>query len=430
MYMIKEDFLHYIWKYRLFDTEYFYFRNKKVVIIDPGRHNFSSGPDFFNARIRIGETLWAGNVEIHVKASDWFRHNHQEDPAYDNIILHFVYDPDMAVYRRNGEEIPFVRATFHPRLLKTYEQLIKKRENPDCYHVFARMDAVFYYDWTGKLGLGRLERRIEEIHEKLIENHFNWDEVLYQCLASSFGANQNSEPFLLLSRSVPLKFVYKNRSNPTALNAAFFGQAGYLDETLTDDAYYQQLQREYKSLKTYLPDPLPGKHLWKLMRLRPPSFPVVRIPQFICLVRNAFPLMSNLLKMNEVRKLADFLRESVANYWTDHFLYGISGRRPEYMPSLNTCRLWILNAIIPIIFCYGKVKKLQGVSDYAIHLMEELPPENNEILKIWNKFGIKAKNAFDSQALIELKTRYCESRKCIDCMIGHKILSDARSEED
>ncbi len=428
--MIKEEFLHFIWKYRLFDTEYCYFRNKAVKIIDTGIHNFSSGPDFFNARVKIGDTLWAGNVEIHVKASDWFRHNHPEDPAYDNIILHFVYDPDMAIYRRNGEEIPFIRAAFHPGLLKTYKSLVQEREDPGCYQVFSKMDSLFYYDWTGKLGIDRLDRRIKEIHERLVENHFDWDEVLYQRLASAFGANQNGEPFLMLSRAVPLKFVYKNRSNPTTLNASFFGQAGYLDETLTDDAYYQQLQREYSSLKTYLPDALPGKHLWKLMRLRPQSFPAVRIPQFIYLVRNTFPLMNNLLQIKNADELAEYLRESIMNYWTDHFLYGTSGRRPEYMPSPDTCKLWILNAIIPIVFCYGRIKKKQSISDYAIQLLEELPPENNEILKKWNKFGIKAKNAFDSQALIELKTRYCDKRKCTDCMIGHKILSDARSEED
>jgi hypothetical protein len=425
--MIKEEFLHYIWKYRLFDSEYFYFKDNRIEVVETGQHNLSSGPDFFNAKIKIGNTVWAGNVEIHVKASDWYKHNHHEDPAYDNIILHLVHNPDRAVYRRNGEEIPFVRLGFHPGLLKTYNKLLQKSDNPVCYNVFARMDPVFYHEWTGRLGIIRLERRVNDIMAKLAKYQYDWNEILYQHLAAAFGLNQNSDPFRLLSQAVPLKFIYKNRLNPSALNAAFFGQAGFLDETISDDPYYQQLQREYSSLKIYLPDPLPGKHLWKLMRLRPPAFPVVRIPQLISLVKNSFPLMEKLLENKDSRDLMDLFSKNIKNYWTEHFLYGKSGRRAEYMPSADTYRIWILNAVVPIIFSYGKARNIESICNRAIALLEELPPENNEILKKWNKFGIRACNAFESQSLIELKTRFCDTDRCIDCMIGNKILLDAGS---
>lgn len=421
--MVREEFLHYIWKYRMFDTEYLSYRENRIEVLDTGLHNHSSGPDFFSAKIRIGSTLWAGNVEIHVKASDWFRHNHQADPAYDNIILHLVYDPDMAVYRKNGEEIPFARLAFYPGLLKKYKELIQNTENRECYRLLGKMEAVFYRDWMGKLGMMRLERRVNDIHERLKENCFDWDETLYQLLAGAFGANRNHEPFLLLSRAVPLKFIYRYRQNPLILNAAFFGQAGFLDEVLTDDTWYSQLQREYRTLQKVLPDPLPGKHLWKTMRARPASFPAVRIPQLISLVKNSFPLMENLLKMTSAKEIIRVFSGSIEHYWTGHFLYGISGRRPEYMPSPETCRLWIMNAVVPMVFCYGKLRNKQELVEQAMGLLEQLPPESNEIITKWKPFQVHAKNAFDSQSLIELSTRFCQQGRCTDCMVGHRVLS-------
>jgi len=426
--MITESFLHFIWKYRLFDSEYFNYKNEKIEVIDTGQHNVSSGPDFFNAKIKIGQTLWAGNVEIHVRASDWYKHNHQDDPAYDNIILHVVYEPDIAVFRRNGEEIPFVRLGFHPNLLKRHKILITRKKDPECYRVFSRMDGILYQDWIGKLGLSRMERRVRYIQQTLQENQYDWDQTFYQILGSAFGSNQNSEPFRLLTGSVPLNFIYRHRFDPLVLNAAFFGQAGFLDEAITDDRYYSQLQREFKVINNNLPEPLPGKHIWKLMRSRPASFPIVRIPQFIGLVKNTFPFMERMLETKNADEMAFFFRESVKNYWTDHFLYGISGRRPQYMPSLSTCRLWVLNAVIPVLFCYGWSRNKSEICDRAMNLLEQLPPENNVILKKWNTFGIIAKNAFDSQSLIELKTRYCESNRCTECMVGHKILKNAVTE--
>jgi hypothetical protein len=420
--MIKEDFLHFLWKYKLFDPDYMFYKKAKVEIIDTGLHNHSSGPDFFNAKIKIGETLWAGNVEIHIKASDWFKHRHEEDPAYDNIILHLVYDPDISVYRKNGEEIPFVRLGFHPGLIERYKTLTEIKEDRECYHFFARSEPVFYQDWISKLGITRLERRVERLAAELEDNQYDWDTTLYHMLAYSFGMKQNSEPFLMLARAVPLKVIYKFRENSLSLNAVFYGQAGFLNETLSDDSYYTRLQKEYTSLKDLLPEALPGSHLWKFMRSRPPAFPTVRIPQFISLVKNTFPTIDTLLSISSIKELRDFFTVHLSNYWVDHFLYGLPGRRSTYMPGKGTLNLWILNTMIPFFFCYGKYRKKEAFLHLALKLMEDLPPENNEILKKWNKFGVRAKNAFDSQALIELKTRYCEKARCTECMIGHKIL--------
>ncbi|MFW5644758.1 MAG: DUF2851 family protein [Bacteroidota bacterium] len=424
--MIREEFLHFIWKYELFDREYLYFRDQKIEVLDPGQQNLSSGPDFFNARIRIGGTLWAGNVEIHVKSSDWFAHNHDVDPAYDNILLHVVYDPDIAVYRKNGEEIPFARLAFHPILTEKYRSLTMKKEERECYAEFRKAESVFYQDWISKLGITRLERRVKAIDEDLRTTDYDWEEALYRLLAAAFGASQNSDPFAMLAKAVPLKFIYRNRQNPMVLNAAFFGQAGFLDETLTDDHYYSKLKKEYSILRDQLPEGLIGRHLWKLMRARPPAFPTVRIPQFISLVKNSFPAVERIKALKSGKDMKKYMEKSIEKYWIDHFLYGGSGRRPEYMPSEISYNLWILNAIIPFLFSYGKIRNQDQFQQFAMKLMEELPAERNIILKQWNASGIQADHAFDSQALIELRTRYCDRGRCTECMIGHKIMLEAK----
>lgn len=425
--MIQEEFLHYIWQYSLYENEYLFYRGNPVRVIHPGVYNSGSGPDFSNARIWIGDTLWAGNVEIHNRASDWFRHRHEDDPAYESIILHLVYDPDRAVYRKNGEEIPFVRLSFHPGILEKYQELVEAGGNPLCHRFFGQSDKLFYHDWIGKLGAGRLERRVKEVENLLKANMYDWDQVLYSLLAKAFGSNVNAQPFFMLSHAVPLRFVYKNRENAFSLNAAFYGQAGFLDEALSDDSYYLSLQREYRIISRVLPEPLPGKYLWKRMRLRPPAYPVVRIAQFIFLVRHLFPFFEALLKIESVSELLGRLESSLKYYQGEHFLYRLPGRKAAFLPGKESLESWIINAVIPLLFTWGRMRNAMKITDRAISFLEQIAAENNEIIKKWNKFGVIAQNAFESQALIELKNRYCMQRNCTQCMIGHKILQDART---
>ena len=419
---IKEEFLHYIWKYRFFHTEYLYCGHEVVEVIDTGIHNFSSGPDFFNARIRIGQTVWAGNVEVHVKASDWIRHGHQNDEAYDSVILHVVYDNDLAVFRKNGEEIPCVRLNFSPAVLEKYQVLTNNRVNRICTGEIAGLDKVFIRDWTGKLMLERLGEKCRTVEDVLRENHYDWEDALYKALAAAFGMKLNKEPFRLLAGSIPLKFILRNRKNPLTINAAFFGQAGFLDELITDDPYYEMLMREYQSLKEILPQPLPEKYMWKFMRSRPAGFPTARIPQFLNLVCNAFPLFEKIKDATEVSAIREHLSLHTKNYWIDHFLYGRPGRRKLTIPGNRTIDVLIINAVIPLLFAYAKFSRNDNLSRQTIEFLEDLPPENNEITKKWDTFGIKSENAFDSQAVIHLETRFCVRQRCLDCLFGHKIL--------
>ncbi len=421
---IREEFLHYIWKYRFFSTEYLSCAGEPVEVLDPGIHNFTSGPDFFNARIRIGSTVWAGNVEVHVRASDWIRHGHQHDDAYDSVILHAVYDDDLAVYRKNGEEIPVVRLNFSPGVLKKYLALTDNRTIRICTGEIPRLDKVFVRDWMGKLLVERLEEKTRAMEEMLRESHYDWEDALYKTLAVAFGMKLNAEPFRLLASSVPLKFVLKNRENPLVINAAFFGQAGFLDELITDDPYFGMLMREYSSIRALLPQPLPQKHMWKFMRSRPAGFPTARIPQFMNLVCNAFPLFEKVVSATGTTELRQLLSFHTKNYWVDHFLYGRPGRRKLSVPGTATIDILIINAVVPLLFVYGKFRKVEEIGSRAIEFLEDLPPEMNEITKKWNTFGIKSVNAFDSQAVIHLETRYCARQRCLDCLFGHKILHE------
>ena len=420
---IPEEFLHYIWKYKLFSPDYLHYNNSKVEVVDTGLHNHSSGPDFFNARIKIGNTIWAGNVEVHVKASDWIRHGHHKDPAYDSVILHVVYELDLAVYRINGDEIPAIRLSFNPRLINTYYNLVKwEGHNRTCVGHLKNMDRIFFRDWLGKLCIERLEEKTSALSEILKNNHYDWEDGLYKSLAMSFGMKLNSEPFRLLAECVPLRFILRNRESFKTVNAAFFGQAGFLDELISDDPYYSMLQKEFQSITGLLPPALPGKHLWKFMRSRPAGFPTARIPQLANIIVKSFPLFEKIIEAANAREIEKILENGLKNYWVDFFLYGKPGRRKISRPGKETIDLLIINSIVPIIFLYGQFRMNEKISEQSITLLEELPTEKNSITRQWSDFGLDIKNAFDSQAVIHLETRYCLKKRCIDCLFGNRIM--------
>ena len=422
--MIKEDFLHFIWKFKLFSSEYLVYSGEKIEILDPGVHNLSSGPDFFNAKIKIGKTTWAGNVEIHNKASDWYKHGHQNDPVYDSIILHMVLEEDIQVTRQSGEEIPTARFVIHSEIQKKYDHLISESDYKDCYRIFPGLDPVLYRDWIGKLGFLRLERKVKIVDELLKNNQFNWELVLYQSFASALGMKLNAEPFLMLSRSVPLSFVWKKRDNINTIFAAYLGQAGFLSRKDIDDSFYSELKKEYDGIKALLPPGFLQDHHWKKLHRRPGGFPLPRLFQFAVIIRNLFPMFEKLKEGQTAREIKLDIEKCLRNFkntcqpcpnqWLSF-----------YLPTRSTINVWIINGIIPVLFAYGKYHKNDLFIQKAMDILEELAPEKNEILKNWNKFGIYAENAFESQALIELKNQFCLKQACTDCFLGHKLLSDA-----
>ena len=419
---IPESFLHFLWKYNLFNKESLKCDQGRIEIIERGEYNTGSGPDFFNARIRINETIWAGNVEIHTKASDWFRHGHQDDPAYSNVILHVVTEIDCMLERPGGEVIPTIILDFDTEIFKKYSELIKNREKIPCGPFLSNVSGLHITDWIGKLLIERLEEKTSQVLEVLKENKYNWEETLYRFLGKGFGFKINAYPFETLVRTIPLLTLLKYRNQPLTINAIIFGQAGFLEDIVSEDVYYNSLQKEYKSLKTSLPSRVLGQHTWKFMGSRPANFPIVRISQFASLITKNFPLFSLLLenfKLNEWQKV---LASGTDFYWEDHYLLRKTGRLRNIKMGAEGINMIILNSFIPVYFQYAIVRKRNDLKDHIISMLEQLPAESNSILKKWAKNKIIAKNSFDSQALIHLTTRYCYKRRCLECLIGINIM--------
>jgi hypothetical protein len=423
----QEDFLHFIWKFKLYNPDYLAYQNNYVEIIDPGIHNFSSGPDFFNARVRIGDTIWAGNVEIHINASDWYKHNHQNDPEYESVILHVVYNYDKEVYRADREQIPCISLRFSPSLLNKFYDLTQTAQHQrHCIQYLPSLETIFLRDWTGKLMMERLSEKTNYVSDLLAENKFNWEETLYKLLARSFGMKLNADAFFMLASKVPLNFALKYRNSPDVLNAVFFGQAGFLDEFISDEARYTFLRREYLAVKSMLPSPLQGRHVWKYMRARPAGYPPLRIAQFITMVSQCFPFFENLLLFTSLKEMKNYLRSSLKNYWKTFFLYENPKNEKNPIPGDKVLENIIMNAFLPLLFIYGRERGKEEICDRVIRFLEELPPENNFIVSKWTKYGLPASNIFESQALIQLETKYCEKQRCLECLLGHKILNSIK----
>lgn len=419
---IPEDLLHYIWENRLFETQDLIINNKPSEIIDTGSRNYSSGPDFFNAKIRIGETVWAGNVEIHVKASDWFLHNHQDDPSYFNVILHVVYFLDCRLERPGGEEIPSLVLKFSPEVYEKYKLLQSSPGFIPCSDFLGGINKIFWSDWFSKLMIERLEEKTLMVEEILKESKYDWEECIYRVLGKSFGFKINAYPFETLVRTTPLKTLLRARQKSLTVNAILFGQAGFLEDLISEDSYYVSLQREYHAIKGILPPRVLEKHNWKFMGTRPGNFPHLRIAQFASLVVNQFPLFAKIIEKPALGPWKELLDQSVNSYWETHYLFGKNTRRRILKMGKSAYELIILNALIPVVFHYAKFKRKQDLKDKILSILENLPPEKNRILTDWASKRVTASNAFESQALIHLSTHYCNQKRCLSCRIGRQII--------
>jgi hypothetical protein len=419
---IKEDFLHYIWENRLFDKDSLVVDNDIVEVINTGQHNFASGPDFFNARIKIGNTVWAGNVEIHVKASDWFRHNHQDDPAFYNVILHVVYEQDCRLERSGGEEIPCMVLKFDQTLTKKFNSLIYAGDTIPCRNHLHEINKIYWSDWFSKLMVERLIEKTMEMDEILAENKYDWEDSLYFFLGRSFGFKINSLPFETLVRTTPLNILLRFRQKSLTINAILFGQAGFLEDLISEDDYYSSLQREYHSLLKTLPARALDKSTWKYMGTRPGNFPNVRIAQFAAIVVQQYPLFARLIDNPDLKSWRQILEPATESYWETHYLFGKTGRKRKLKMGKMAMDLVILNAFVPVVFHYGSFRRRTDLKDRILGILEKMPAEKNVLLTRWKQCGIKAGNAFESQALLHLSTRYCRQKRCLECMIGNKIV--------
>ncbi len=424
---MTEEFLHHIWKFRLFDQlELKTTKGEIIEIQKTGEHNFDAGPDFFNGKIKVGATLWAGNVEVHINSSDWKRHLHQNDKAYDNIILHVVNNADTVLQRSTGEEIPTleIKNRIHKKLYQNYLDFKSSNDWIPCEKQIASVPEFIINSTKDKLLLERLERKSKSILNSLELNNNNWEETFYLSLARNFGFKTNAEPFELLAKSIPSIVLGKHKSSLLQLEALLFGQAGMLFEHFSEK-YPQQLQNEYAFLKQKFKLQPIEKHLWKYLRLRPINFPSIRIAQFANLIHNSSHLFSKILELENASELKKIMNVSASEYWESHFMLDrISNKKPKHLgeEAINNI---IINTIVPFLFVYGKQKDDEKYIARALQFLEQTAGESNSIIQKWNKTGVSTKTAHSTQALLQLKNEYCNHKKCLNCSIGNYLLKNS-----
>lgn len=419
---MDESLLHFMWRYQSFTFNGLCTTNgEPIEVIDPGLYNTNSGPDFSNAKVRIGKTLWAGNVEMHIKSSEWYLHNHHSDSAYDNVILHVVVENDQAAVTTRGTFVQTLVVPYPSDLRESHENLMKSAEWIPCASKIRHVNSLLIDSTIDRMQAERLETKSQRVIELVNLCNGSWEEAFYRDISRSFGLKNNALPFQLLAQALPLKILAKHRNNILQIEALLFGQSGLLEKA-KPDSFTLALKKEYGFLKEkYHLTPIEPS-LWKFMRLRPVSFPTVRIALLAMLVHKSSRLFSKLLEIETVEQIVNLLTVEASEYWTNHYVFGEESKSMRKRLGNETVKLITINTVIPFMFSYGRSRSKADMETKAITLLQQMPPEKNSIVENFEKLGIAATSAFDSQALIHLKANYCDTRKCIYCPIGVSIL--------
>lgn len=418
-----EQLLHYVWKHKIFPLKALQTTaGLSVEVIDPGLPNTDAGPDFFNAKLKIDGTLWVGNVEIHTSSSDWYRHGHDKDRAYDSVILHICEQMDREVMRPSGEVIPQMLLTCPENVKAHYDELCQADAYPACYSILPSLPKLTVHSWLTALQTERFEQKAHLIGERLERYDRNWEDVFFITLARNFGFGLNGDAFETWAGLVSFRAVDKHRDNLLQVEAFFFGQAGLL-EAEGGDAYYLQLQKEFRYLqhKFELP-PVMDVSLWRFLRLRPDNFPHVRLAQLAYLYHKEQSLFSRVMEAGTVREVKQVLTTRTSAYWEEHFNFSKSSPRREKVLGENSQELIIINTVVPFLYAYGLHKADECLCDRATRFLEELKAENNHIIRLWGGAGLLVRTAADSQALLQLRKEYCDRKKCLYCRFGYEYL--------
>ncbi len=421
---VSEEFLHFIWENRLYFSENLQtVKGEPLEILSTGRRNFNSGPDFFNAKIKIDDTIWAGNIEIHIKASDWEKHHHTPDKAYGNVILHAVEQADKTILRENQTEIAALELTWPEQYTKNYQKLMEAKSWIACQSAFHTFDPLILKIGFNRLMIDRLEDKTEEIMLRLEKNQYNWNETFYQMLARMFGFRVNASPFEMLARALPLKLLAKHKNNLFQLEAMLFGASGLLNEELFGDEYFMGLRKEFEFLSKKYSLKMIEAHLWKFMRMRPVNFPSIRISQLAGLIYRSQGLFARITECNDLKNLQKLFKVKASGYWDDHYRFNKPAPRTFQKvlgdDSINTI---LINVIVPFLFVYGEKQNLHHLKNRALDFLEELPPEKNTIVRKWQTLGVEARSAFETQALLQLKNKNCDKKRCLICSIGNQMI--------
>ena len=424
---MQEDYLHYLWEFQkwnngsLFTTE-----GLPVTVLSPGSHNFLSGPDFFNSRVVIAKQEWAGNVEIHINSSHWFAHGHQEDAAYEGVILHVVWEHDREIFRSDGSAIPVleIKSIVDSKSIRDYENLIdpQRRKWINCENEFPGFDDFTLKNWLERLYIERLEKKSEKIFKILEKSAGDWEEVLFKMLARNFGLNINGEAFKSIADSIPFSVVRKLSRHPGHLEAALLGQAGLLDQDYQED-YFRQTRDIFSFTQKKFGLRTEGILPVRYFRLRPDNFPEIRLAQLAAVYEKGESLCSNVIAAKEAADIRTFFDVEVADFWNCHYTFK-SGHKPrKKMMTAAFLDLLLINTVVPVKFCYLK-KRGTGNAEELLEIMMATPPEKNKIISNFREVRPAiSENALESQALLELKKEYCDRNRCLSCTLGLKVLN-------
>ena len=414
-----EQLLHYVWKHKIFPLkELKTTTGQQVEVIDTGLANTDAGPDFFNAKLKLDGVLWIGNIEIHERSSDWFKHGHHADAGYNSVILHIASEIDTEISRSNGERIPQIQLICPEAVRTNYKELLETDSYPPCYRIIPSLPPFTAHSWMTALQMERFEQKATLLNERLKRCQGNWEDAFFITLARNFGFGLNGDAFETWAHRLPFRAVDKHRNDLFQIEAIFFGQAGILEDS-DGDGYYLRLKKEYTYLQHKFGLIPMDASLWRFLRLRPANFPHIRIAQLACLYHRAYGLLSRIMETETLQGVRDILKGGTSEYWLTHYTFGGSSpSRPKTL-SNTSLDLLIINTVVTFLYAYGLHKGNRVLCARAGSFLEELKAENNYITRMWDQCGMKAS---DSQALIQLKKEYCDKKKCLYCRIGYEYL--------
>ncbi len=441
---MKEEFLYYIWENRLIDKGLQTTEGEAADIVATGYRNTDSGPDFLEAKVQIGDKLWAGHVEIHVKSSDWNRHGHQNDKAYQNVILHVVYDNDT-----KANDIPTLelKGRFDETLYVNYQRFISTKAWIPCENSIAQVPPFTRLSWLDRMAVERLENKADSVGKMLTATAFDWEETLYKLLMCYFGLKVNNEAFEYLANILPFKTLLKHADNLLQVEAMLFGCAGFLENDFTEE-YPNLLKREFAVMKAKFNLLVMPEERWKFMRMRPGNFPTIRLAQMAQLVHRNGCLFSKIKEAKDATEIKALFDVEASPYWETHWRFNARLPQCERLPQCDsptgdnedvglsyhgsrktpkhlgdaTADILIINAVVPLLFCYGKLHKEDSYCDTAMQLLEATAAEDNTVVRHFAQCGVKAENAMQSQALLHLFNIYCKRKRCLECRWGHVLL--------
>lgn len=419
-----EQILHYVWKHKLFQKELKMNDGTFFEVLDVGLHNPHQGPDFFNAKIKVNGEVWAGNIEIHKTSDEWFKHGHERDSNYNSVILHVVESITCEIRDESQRLVPQCEIIYPKHIRQNIEFLLNADVSVPCCNYIQDMPSLHISSWLNTLLLERLERKCDDISLLYERLSGSWADVFYVILSRSMGFGLNSDAFQRLALSLPLKYILKQGDNLFQIEALLFGQSGLLQNTISSDDYIRKLQREYEFLQNkYTLTPL-NKDIFRNLRVRPTSSPFLRLAQLAVLLQNIQGVCAKVLSCKDVGQIRLLFHVNASEYWQTHYVFGEESPRKSKYIGDGSLDVMIINAVVPLVFSYGRRINDESYIDRSIGFLETIGPESNSIIKQFANYGLLSRSAYDTQAIIQLKREYCEKRKCLYCRIGYKVLSE------